>query len=169
MEYGAFGACKNLKKVVVHSNVEIFSKDALVDSPAIVYCSEGSVGHLAARKKRRDTVFIQAVPKTKKKATYVKSIFIDHGNLRIHGNYDTYKTEWFLERIGEQKADKWSWYKPEYNRAATSATTGIWKCFTYEDAMELKTRLMKYGVRVVFDMYDQQKEDEDHFKFYTRF
>lgn len=153
VENFAFYECKNLKKIVVYSNVEIFSKSAVLCSPAIIYCSEGSAGHLAARKIRRDTVFIEAVPE-KKKVIYVKSIYIDFGKFLKKQHPRAWDMEWFLENIDVQKVDKWPWHYT----AESFYNACIRKCFTYEDAMELKKTLMNYGVsRVDFELYNQEK------------
>lgn len=153
----AFGRCKYLEKIVVPPDVQIFSMNALFNSPTTIYCSEGSAAHLAARKTRRKTVFIDMKP-TNKKTEYVSCIKV-YVEKFFRQNFITSKeVELYRKTLGMSRADTWSWNVAHWNHSLQSFFL-IEHCYSLFDALILKDKLERPGVRIYFDYFSQESED----------
>lgn len=151
----AFEGCAKLKKIIMHSNLEIIEKDIFTSCKPIIYCSAGSKAQLYGRKYHFDCEEIAPINHKKNVRMGVKYIELSKSaRSQISGtqlNIDHYTLYDWLELMGCAKASAYAF--DVQNSYGVRQKMTINKYHTYEEAQELKRKLEIKGVHVYLSEY----------------
>ena len=146
----AFMNCSNLRKIVMHSNLEILGQDIFKGSCPVIYCAAGSKAQLYARKYRIECEEIQPVAYDSKfhmgarwiDLSIQASNQIRNGKLHIE-NVDL---EQWLEMIEGVKAEAYA-YEVKTSFGVKKELI-MHKYYTYAEVLNIKSKLQAKGVEV---------------------
>lgn len=155
----AFESCSKMKKITMHSNLEILEKDIFKGSKPVIYCAGGSKAQLYARKYRLECEEIK--PATHKNTKRLGVQFINlykSTRIQVNGrwiNEEHYSLERWVALIGGSKA---SGYAYEKERLPVKNEICMHKYYTYEEALKIQRELQAKGVEVrLFDYWGESE------------
>jgi len=156
----AFDSCTKLKKITMHSNIEIIEKDVFKGSRPVVYCSGGSTAQLYARKNGLECEEIQPIANKENCRLGVKYIELSKSaRTQINGrwtNAEHYNLEQWIAIIGGSKASGYAY--GDLSTFGVKQKICLNKYYTYEEAMRIQRELQARGINVsLFDYWGQSE------------
>ncbi len=155
----AFESCPRLKKVIMHSNLEIIEKDIFKGSRPVIYCAGGSKAQLYARKNNLECEEIQPVAHKDNRRLGVQFINLYKSTrIQVNGrwiNEEHYSIDRWISLIGGSKAEGYAYEK---DRLSVKNELCMHKYYTYEEALRIQRDLQARGVEVrLFDYWGRSE------------
>ena len=154
----AFSECRYLKKIVMHSNIEMLCKGIFDGSTPVVYCAGGSKAQLYARKYNLECEEIKSVPHKDKNAIGVQWIDVEKNARKMVNGRQVVETLYdintWIKMIGVSKAEAYP-YKVD-KTAYFNHKISLHKYYTYDEAINIQRNLESKGFSVrLFDYWGE--------------
>lgn len=146
--YNAFDSCFALKKIVMHSNIEIMEKNIFERSNPVIYCAGGSKAQLYARKYNLECEEIQPIEYKDNRRLGVQFIQLSTDTrIQVNGRWTNvhYSVEQWIRLIGESKAAGYAYEKDRFN---IKNMLSMRKYYTHEEAIKIQRELQAKGIVV---------------------